>query len=379
MLKLRVLQARFGDCFILEGGFGKRRKYVLVDGGPNGVYGPYLRGELIKISAVEGKLDLVVLTHVDADHILGLLELMAELKADRDHGQPPLVQVSGMWHNGFSKILPEAAQAADQLEKEMMAAPPSFDVEGEADPEAAVPSVEEGLWALPEDYGIKEGHQLQMLDAELGISRNPTLPDRLITLENAARPMRAAGMRLWILGPKQANLERLRKTWLTWLKENEISFGVTGELVKPDTSEANLSSIMFLAESGGRRILFSGDGLGDDVIYGLEQTGLMPPGGTIQVDILKLPHHGSARNAVGALFDRVLADIYIISADGKYGNPDRQTLDWLVDAACRQGRDIKIFATNNTAALEDLVRERPPQKNHYHLTVMSKEASSVVL
>ena len=243
----------------------------------------------------------------------------------------------------------------------------------------AVPGAEEGLWALPEDYGIKEGHQLQLLDAQLGVSRNPALPDRLITLENTPRPLRAAGMRLWILGPRQANLDRLRKIWLEWLKKNELAFEVTGALVKPDTSEANLSSIMFLAESGRRRIVMTGDGLGEDVVFGLEQTGLLPPGGTLHVDILKLPHHGSARNAVGTLFDRVLADTYVISADGKYGNPDWQTLEWLVDAACRQNRDIQIFATNDTPSLQRLVQQRPPRSNHYTLTLMPKDAASVAL
>lgn len=376
MLKLRIVQARYGDCLILESGYGKRRKYVLVDGGPNQVYRPFLRGELKRIADTGGKLDLVVLTHVDGDHVLGLLEMMEEMK--KSMGQP-LVQVSGMWHNGFSEIFPEEAQAAYSVEQELLLEPDGGPAEETAEPVSTAPGVEAGLWAPPEEFGIKEGHELQMLDAELGISRNPALPGRLVTLEGAPRPLRAAGMRLWILGPKQANLERLREKWIKWLKDNQISFDVTGKLVKPDTSEANLSSIMFLAEGGRRRILMTGDGLGDDIVEGLERTGLLAPGGTIHVDILKLPHHGSARNAVGALFDRVLADIYVISADGKYGNPDRQTLDWLVDAACRQGRDITIFATNTTPTLEKLVRDRPPQKNHYTLTVMEKGTASAVL
>ncbi len=379
MLKLRVVQARFGDCMILESGYGKRRKYTLVDGGPSGVYEPYLRGELGKIAASGGKLDLVVLTHVDTDHVIGLLEMVEKMKEDKDQGRPPVIPVSGMWHNAFSKILPEAAQAAERVELDMMVEPPPSIMEKTSEPAAEHAGVEEGLWALPEEYGIKEGRQLALLDAELAISRNPALPQRLVTLEGAARPVRAAGMRLWVLGPRQANLDRLRKTWLEWLMKNELSFAATGALVKPDTSEANLSSIMFLAESGGRRILMTGDGLGDDVLFGLEQAGLMAPGGTIHVDILKLPHHGSARNVVGALLDRVQADTYVISADGKYGNPDRQTLDCLVDAACRQQRDITIFATNPTPALEDLVHERPPQKNHYTLSIMPKGATAVVL
>ncbi len=381
MLKLRVVQARYGDCMILESGYGRRRKHVLVDGGPGKVYGPHLRGELKRITASGGKLDLVVLSHVDGDHILGLLEMMEDLKKS---GASPVVQVSGMYHNGFSKIFPESARAAGEVEREILVTPPSFEIEeavgaAGAAQDPVVPGVEAGLWDLPAVYGIKEGHQLQVIDAELGIPRNPALPDRLLTLETAPRPLRTAGMRLWILGPKQSNLDRLRALWIDWLEEKGLSFDTAEKLIKPDDSEANLSSIMFMAESGRRRILMTGDGLGDDVVEGLERSGLLMPGGVIHVDILKLPHHGSARNLVGSLLDRVLADTYVISADGRHGNPDWQSMEWLVDAACRQNRDIHIFATNNTPVLERLIKERPPESNHYILTVMPKGISSVVL
>jgi hypothetical protein len=381
MLKLRVVQALYGDCLILVSGTGKRRKYVLVDGGPGGVYGPYLRGALKKINADGGKLDLVVLSHVDDDHVAGLLEFMAELKEAHDHGAAPVIQVGSMWHNGFSKILPEAPQAAAELEKEMLVTP-EVPLPAPADPAAssaaaasaaAAPAPAEGnLWTMSEDYSVKQGHQLQLLDAELGIQRNAGFTDGLIQVETAQRPLKVAGMRVWILGPNKANLEAIRSTWIKWLKKQELSFAAPGALVKPDTSETNLSSIMFLAEVGKRRILMTGDGRGDDVVAALELSGLLTPDGTFHVDILKLPHHGSARNNIGKLFDRVLADVYLVSANGRDGNPDRQTLDWLVDAACRQNRDIKIVATNTTPSLEQIQIDRPPAQNHYQVMIMPK-------
>jgi hypothetical protein len=385
MLKLRVVQARYGDSLILESGTGKRRKYILVDGGPGGVFGPYLSAELKKIAAEGGRLERVVLTHIDEDHVAGLLEFMESLQAAKDQHQPPMIAVGGMWHNGFSKIVPEEAQAAADLEFEMMSLP---DVSGPLE-EPAAPShqplsepeesPEAGMWSPALDYGVKEGHQLQLIDAELDIQRNEGFPGQLVTVESAPRPLKLAGMRIWILGPTQANLNKLHDKWLQWLTKEGISFGVPGAQVKPDSSEANLSSIMFLAEVGKRRIIMTGDGLGDDVVAGLEQCGLMPPGGTFHVDILKLPHHGSARNVVGRLLDHVLADTYVISADGKYGNPDWQTLNWLIDMACRQQRDIHIFATNPTPSLDRLVRERPPESNNYHLTIMPRGVLSVEL
>lgn len=366
MLQLRVVQSRFGDSLILENGTGKRKKYILIDGGPTQVFGPYLRGELKRITDSGGRLELVVLTHVDNDHVLGLLELMDELKDEKAKGQPPLIAINAMWHNGFSKILPkEISKQAEVVEKEVANTPL---------PNPNGPTVET---AGP--FGVQEGHELQLVDSDLGIPRNAGFPNQLITIENTRGPLRVGGIKLWLLGPPAANLERLREVWIKWLMKESLPFAPGEEPVQPDDSVNNLSSIMFLAEVAGRRILLTGDGLGDDILAGLEKAGLLQPDGTIHVDIFKVPHHGSARNAVGKLFDRVLADTYVLCADGRYGNPDDETLGWLIDAANRQQRDIKLYATNMAPSLERLLQSRPPAQNHYSLEVMPRGVSSALL
>lgn len=46
MLRLRVVQAEFGDCLILEYGTPAQWRFMLIDGGPPDVYERHLRGEL---------------------------------------------------------------------------------------------------------------------------------------------------------------------------------------------------------------------------------------------------------------------------------------------------------------------------------------------
>jgi beta-lactamase superfamily II metal-dependent hydrolase len=163
------------------------------------------------------------------------------------------------------------------------------------------------------------------------------------------------------------------------LKAGRVSFDVSEPVVQPDDSVNNLSSIMLLAEAAGRTILLTGDGRSEDIIAGLEAVGKLAPGGTCHVDVMKVPHHGSARNVVGDLFERVLADLYVFSADGKYGNPDWQTLVWLVNAACKQQRDIHLIATNWTPSLKRLLKDRPPEENFYRLTVIPEDQTSFVV
>ncbi|HYO70712.1 MAG TPA: hypothetical protein VEU33_31995 [Archangium sp.] len=50
------------------------------------------------------------------------------------------------------------------------------------------------------------------------------------------------------------------------------------------------------------------------------------------MDVLKLQHHGSVRNVTPEFFERVVADHYVISANGKHDNPDVETLEMLAEA-----------------------------------------------
>jgi hypothetical protein len=96
---------------------------------------------------------------------------------------------------------------------------------------------------------------------------------------------------------------------------------------------ANLSSLVVLAEVGKKRILLTGDARGDKVLEGLELVGLLKIDGKspMHVDVFQGPHHGSDRNADPILFRRVTADHYVFSGNGEHGNPERETLQMLLD------------------------------------------------
>ena len=146
-----------------------------------------------------------------------------------------------------------------------------------------------------------------------------------------------------------------------------------------DMSVPNMSSIMLLVEAEGRTILLTGDGRGDYLLEGLQQLKLLKANGAFHVDVFKLPHHGSARNVSAELFERITADTYLICADGKNDNPDFETLEWLVQAAKKQGRSIKIVATNRTVATDAMVKKYAPEKFAYQLVVIEPGTNSITL
>jgi len=57
----------------------------------------------------------------------------------------------------------------------------------------------------------------------------------------------------------------------------------------------NLASLMFLAEENGKSILLTGDGHGDDILKGLAHHQALDANERLQVDVLKVQHHGCGR------------------------------------------------------------------------------------
>jgi beta-lactamase superfamily II metal-dependent hydrolase len=366
MLKLHAIQAEYGDCFILEYGLPSSPKYILVDGGPETIYDKHLRDELLKIRDTGGKLDLVILSHVDADHITGLLDFAAELRQQKADNKDATIGADAIWHNTFSQTIGSGNDIVTRL-KTLLAksagAGQNMSIAGMA--------VE----------GIGQGNQLRLAAKALGIPMNPGTPNNLICTNDLPKPIFFDNLQLRIVGPTQESLESLRKEWLDWLETSEDadwrSNPFLAEMV--DESIPNLSSIMVLAEADHKKILLTGDGRGDHLLQGLSQEALLDPKGKLHVDVLKMPHHGSDRNMTKTFLKTVTADKYVISANGKYGNPDLSTLIWIIEAAKEEKRHIEILATNETSSTRKIVEEYNPHKYGYALTIMKKSSHSMVI
>jgi hypothetical protein len=109
-------------------------------------------------------------------------------------------------------------------------------------------------------------------------------------------------------------------------------------------------------------MLLTGDVRGDYIVNGLERAGFLR-NGPANLDVVKLQHHGSARNTDRDFFSTVLADHYVISANGKYGNPDPATFDALVAARGQTG--YRVWMTNGgpgtpLATLVEALRAKYP-------------------
>ena len=363
MFILHAIQAEFGDSLLLEFGTAADPKFILVDGGPPTTFERHLRSVLRqRVGATTGRLEQVILSHVDSDHIVGLIDLFDDLRAQRVNGDPELVRIAGLWHNSFDRTIDPNNRVVPRLRSLLSTAGAQSVMSGTA---IAV-------------NGIAEGNGLRIAAQDLGIPINTGFAD-VITLDTARTPVQFDNLRLTVVGPTRANLKALQREWEEWLAKHEDGIATGDPLLmsNSDRSVPNLSSISLLAEADGHRLLLTGDARSDHLLEGLEAAGLLDNQGRIQLDVLKVPHHGSDRNITKTFFRQVRADRYVISANGKYGNPDLATLIWLVEAAKEQDRQVEIIVTNETDSTAKLREEYPPNEYGYKLRARAEDQSLV--
>ena len=358
MFKLYAIQARFGDCFLLEYGEAEPA-YILLDGGPSKNYENHLKPALQEIMKDGRDLEAVIVSHVDNDHILGVLDLFVEKKYQRDTSKQEIFSVNQLWFNSFKGTIDTS-----DFEKRIRAINTIAGVNGFR--------MQEMSMAV---NGIQEGHQLLSVARFLDIPINPGVDQGFYKSGMANAAFQKANLKITIVGPTVDNLEKLRKKWEEWIADNEQKIQA-GQYTKEfaamsDRSVPNLSSIVMLVEVDGKTLLLTGDCRGDHLLQGLEEAGLLK-NGKFHIDIFKVPHHGSARNVTKEFFTEVTADTYIISADGTYGNPDFETLSWIVETAKEANRNIKIIFTNETESAKELIIQYPPGNSGYEVAFREK-------
>lgn len=347
MFVLEALRAKHGDALLLHYGTAKAPRLAVIDAGPGGVYADAVRPRLMQIRGERGladdeplDIDLMMVSHLDADHITGILELMRKLRDARQSRKPLPWKIGRFWHNAFSDLTDDKAIETASVGGGGLAPASIGDflqIEGS------------NILA-----SVAQGRELRDLVAFFGLDGNPPFKG-IVKYPHAKNPVKLPGLELTVVGPDEKNLAILKKDWQEKVKkllEKAASKSAKAELAAyVDKSVYNLSSIVVLAKADGKTMLLTGDARGDYTLEALRGAGLLKKGKPLKVDLLKLPHHGSDRNVDQDYFDNLQAKHYVISADGKYTNPDVPTLEMI--SASRKDDDFTIWLTNAPSDFAD--------------------------
>ena len=351
---LDILPARKGDCLLLHYGTDDDPRLWMIDGGPSNVYHPSLRPRLEDIKAARGlddtqslPVDLLMVSHVDDDHINGVLQFAQELQDTANAHQPLLAKVDKLWHNVFDDILGNSQTEMENTSDGFASMGGGAGPTGSGHDTAAIFA------------SIRQGHRLRRL-AEFFEQRsgdwrlNRPFTNLVMMSEDDDAPVTDfPGLNVTIIGPRKPEIIKLQKKWDKFLRDNNLgrddpqaALAAAGQ----DRSISNLASIVALVECNGKTMLLTGDALGKKIVKSLEARGLASDGAPLVVDILKLQHHGSTRNVTPKFFKRVKATHYIFSGDGEHGNPERETVQMLLDE--HDGRNITLHFSNPVAQID---------------------------
>ena len=364
MFILEALPARKGDCLLLRYGKKGNPRLIVIDGGPSGVYGPSLQPRLTelkvaqKIAADEPlPIDLVIISHIDDDHIAGILEMTRELVEEKDNQQPPSYEVAGIWHNTFDDII---GSTPGELQASLST---RFGTASTADAVLArSPAL--SLDAAKILASVGQGRQLRDDIKKLKVPLNEAFDGELAMLVGGSSTMTLKmgdGLEFIVVGPMKAQLQKLQKEHDAWLKKQKKAKKDPEAALAAfiDQSAPNLSSIVIHATSGGKSILLTGDARGDFIMEGLMAAGLMTKNKPYKVDVLKVPHHGSDNNVDQDFFEKVQATDYVFSGNGEHGNPERATLEMLFAAReAVPSLKSKTFTLHLTYPVDEIDRGR---------------------
>jgi beta-lactamase superfamily II metal-dependent hydrolase len=374
-MKLTMFQAGKGDCLLLRSRNGKT---MLIDGGKSKEYRNHVRRTLGNLAANDQLLDLVYVSHIDDDHIAGVLTLMEDSIAWRRFDyqratgntemreprfpRPPAIKA--LWHNAFKAQVDDNEGA---IENQLVANARIFstDLSFAEDLQSKVTNLRDTYNNL--GTSVKQGLQLtRRAVSQLRVDINPPTAGRLISVEAVPEVENLGELDIYIIGPFEEDLNNLRKRWNKWLQANQqvveeveaeieadmeafaglmvmdegqrlssILFSLAAVLGdRKAVTPPNLASLMLLVEEGEeekKRILLTGDGHAADIVKGLEAHEKLDPQGRLHVDILKVQHHGSKNNITAEFCEKITADHYLFCGNGDHHNPHLDVIDTLVN------------------------------------------------
>src|SRR5262249_6611059 len=120
------LPAHHGDCFLVR--WGAPERVMVVDGGPDEVFENVLRPRLMALPHPPGRapvVDVLCLSHVDDDHVVGVMQLLKGLARAKRDQLPFPIDVRRVWFNSVDDLIdavqPGLATSAQTLVKAALA------------------------------------------------------------------------------------------------------------------------------------------------------------------------------------------------------------------------------------------------------------------
>ena len=329
VFRLAMHPASEGDALVLSWGEDTASHHALIDLGRAGDY-----RNLKPLLQQTGQFELFAITHIDADHIEGVVPLFKEksLPFTAQH----------VWFNAHAQLAAANARLPTKIRMPM----------GPEQGEKVTAGIIRSQWP----WNVHFASGIISVDSSEG--RNPIgFP---------------GGLSLTLLSPTDETLAELLPVWDTELQKvglrttdpDEVARALASSRVhlgginvdhlasfrfEEDVKKPNGSSIAFIAEFAGKRVL-----MGADAHPGVLEKSLRALGASkdnrYRIDCLKVSHHGSKANTSPALLDLIDCTCFAFSTDGsRHGHPNPEMIARLLKKdSGRRKKLIFNFRQDNT-------------------------------
>lgn len=303
-VKIKVFPAANGDAILIR----VKNRNLIIDGGKGQLCHNMLINEIKLIEEDNQIIDLLVVTHMDDDHIAGIIKLYNDKEIKTSI-------FNKVWFNSGSLI--------------------SYKISGKEITNREIP-----LNPMSREMSIKQGLTLEKnLQMSKAWQRELVCSEQVYNLDG--------GITITILSPDLDTLIELNDKWEAEkikieekIKRNRKMSSTNDynrkvdELFDEDFVEDNAlfnkSSIAFLLECEGYRVLMLGDSHPSIVVESLKKLGFSERN-KLKVNVMKVSHHGSKRNTSNELLRMIECTRFIISTDGsKHGLPNKRSLARIV-------------------------------------------------
>lgn len=314
-MKVEILQAGTGDSIWIS----NKKKNIVIDGGKS-------------ISAIMARynqlpqdenIDLLVVTHIDSDHIAGIISLVEHIK---ERGETE--RIKQVWFNY-----------------------PKKEDSGE--------------------YSINEGNKLS--DSLCGIDGLNWCNN---TSEMIGKSIQIGDMKICVLAPDHDVSDEYKPKEADELGAAIADWNVSLESLIDNVNDDDLDeggpnsqSIVILLECNEKKVLLPGDCTPKELysaLHNYNSTKQQP----ITLELMKLPHHGSMRNLTKEIMKEARCANYVISTNvnNKYCFPHKETIAKLINYRNR-AEDLNVYF-NYKDSLDVLgITEEEQKKNNINLAV----------
>jgi len=316
-MRIGVLKAGKGDSLLLswEG------NHMLIDSGTPSTLRMNRNPSLPPIKDIE----FYLLTHIDYDHIGGFLNFLS--KAQRNDLHPDLL----FFGNTLDLI----------------------------------------RYKDNDEVGFHHGSTLSSLISTLNLTSKPLFSGDVLSLKN---------IEITILSPTLEHLYILKEKWINIERElNKKNHGdefvsvqkkklkidikvAPDDLVKnPLNDLLNSTSIACLIEYKNKKALMLGDAHPEIISKQLKNILKKKQIEKINIDVIKISHHGSKHNTTSELLSLIYCNRFIISTDGSrpYNHPDIETINKIIIYAINAGFSNIYFYFNYQSASElEIINEK---------------------